>query len=249
MPEDRVSKPAYFLSDAHLGGYPEVEATSIPMLHGLLEEILSRKGDLYIVGDLIDFWIEYSTVVPRKPFKVLARLSSMVDAGCRVAYVAGNHDFWMGDFLSDEVGLETYPEYLDTTIGGRRFYISHGDGVATTGDTGYRTLKSFLHNPLVTATFKTLHPDIGLFLARRFSQSSRKRSSSLDEDNEHLLHSFTRKKAAQGFDYVILGHMHKPYTFEAGGATCLVVGDWISHFTYGLFNDGKLELKYYGVTH
>lgn len=247
MPEDRVSKPAYFLSDAHLGGYPEVEATSIPMLHGLLEEILSRKGDLYIVGDLIDFWIEYSTVVPRKPFKVLARLSSMVDAGCRVAYVAGNHDFWMGDFLSDEVGLETYPEYLETTIGGRRFYISHGDGVATTGDTGYRTLKSFLHNPLVTATFKTLHPDIGLFLARRFSQSSRKRSSSLDEDNEHLLHSFTRKKAAQGFDYVILGHMHKPYTFEAGGATCLVVGDWISHFTYGLFNDGKLELKYYGV--
>ncbi len=247
MPEDRVSKPAYFLSDAHLGGYPEVEATSIPMLHGLFEEILSRKGDLYIVGDLIDFWIEYSTVVPRKPFKVLARLSSMVDAGCRVAYVAGNHDFWMGNFLSDEVGLETYPEYLDTTIGGRRFYISHGDGVATTGDTGYRTLKSFLHNPLVTATFKTLHPDIGLFLARRFSQSSRKRSSSLDEDNEHLLHSFTRKKAAQGFDYVILGHMHKPYTFEAGGATCLVVGDWISHFTYGLFNDGKLELKYYGV--
>jgi UDP-2,3-diacylglucosamine hydrolase len=217
------------------------------MLHGLFEEILSRKGDLYIVGDLIDFWIEYSTVVPRKPFKVLARLSSMVDAGCRVAYVAGNHDFWMGNFLSDEVGLETYPEYLDTTIGGRRFYISHGDGVATTGDTGYRTLKSFLHNPLVTATFKTLHPDIGLFLARRFSQSSRKRSSSLDEDNEHLLHSFTRKKAAQGFDYVILGHMHKPYTFEAGGATCLVVGDWISHFTYGLFNDGKLELKYYGV--
>jgi UDP-2,3-diacylglucosamine hydrolase len=247
MSEDRVSRPSYFVSDAHLGGYPEVEATSIPLLHSLLEEILSRKGDLYIVGDLIDFWIEYSSVVPRKPFKVLARLSSMVDAGCRVAYVAGNHDFWMGDFLSDEVGLETYPEYLETTIGGRRFYISHGDGVATTGDTGYRTLKSFLHNPLVTATFKALHPDIGLFLARRFSQSSRKRSSSLDEDNEHLLHSFTKKKARQGFDYVILGHMHKPYTFEAGGATCLVVGDWISHFTYGLFNDGKLELKHYGV--
>jgi UDP-2,3-diacylglucosamine hydrolase len=245
MPENRVSKAVYFLSDAHLGGYPDIEATSLPMLYALLDEILARRGDLYIVGDLIDFWIEYSTVVPRKPFKVLARLSSMVDAGCRVAYVAGNHDFWMGDFLSDDVGLETFPECVEATIDGKRFYISHGDGVATTGDPGYRTLKSFLHNPLVTAAFKSLHPDVGLYLARQFSQSSRKRSSSLDKSNEHLLHSFTEKKAAEGFDYVILGHMHKPHRFEAGGATCLVVGDWIRHFTYGLFESGTLELKHW----
>lgn len=245
MPENRVSKPAYFLSDAHLGGYPEIETSSIPMLHDLLDEVMTRRGDLYIVGDLIDFWIEYAMVVPRKPFKVLARLSSMVDAGCRVAYVAGNHDFWIGDFLSDEVGLETHTESLEVSIGAKRFYISHGDGVATTGDPGYRTLKSFLHNPLVTAAFKTLHPDVGLFLARQFSRSSRKRSSSLDKDNDHLLHSFTEIKAREGFDYVILGHMHKPYTFEAGGAVCLVVGDWIHHFTYGVFEDGKLELKHW----
>lgn len=243
MSEIGVSKPAYFLSDAHLGGYPDVEKKSLPMLYDLLDEILGRRGDLYIVGDLIDFWIEYAMVVPRKPFKVLARLSSMVDAGCRVAYIAGNHDFWMGDFLSDEVGLETYPECLEDTIQGKRFYISHGDGVATTGDKGYRALKSFLHSPLVTTTFKALHPDIGLFLARCFSQSSRKRSSGLDKDNTDLLHSFTEKKAREGFDYVVLGHMHKPYTFEAGGATCLVVGDWIRHFTYGLCEGGNLEIK------
>ena len=243
MSEIGVSKPAYFLSDAHLGGYPDVEKRSLPMLYDLLDEILAGRGDLYIVGDLIDFWIEYAMVVPRTPFKVLARLSSMVDAGCRVVYIAGNHDFWMGDFLSDEVGLETYPEYLDATIQGKRFYISHGDGVATTGDKGYRTLKSFLHSSLVTATFKALHPDVGLSLARRFSQSSRKRSSSLDKDNTDLLHSFTEKKAREGFDYVVLGHMHKPYTFEAGGATCLVVGDWIRHFTYGLCEGGNLEIK------
>jgi UDP-2,3-diacylglucosamine hydrolase len=243
MPESRVSKPAYFLSDAHLGGYPEIEAESLPMLYALLDEILARRGDLYIVGDLIDFWIEYNMVVPRNPFKVLARLSHMVEAGCRVAYIAGNHDYWMGDFLSREVGLETYPEALEALIDGKRFYMSHGDGVATTGDPGYRTLKSFLHNPLVTAAFKTLHPDVGLSLARRFSRSSRKRSSSLDKDNTDLLDAFTRKKAAEGFDYVILGHMHKPYTFEAGGATCLVVGDWIFHFTYGIFENGTLELK------
>ncbi len=245
MPENTVSKAAYFLSDAHLGGYPDVETTSLPMLYDLLDEILARKSDLYIVGDLIDFWIEYGMVVPRKPFKVLARLSSMVDAGCRVAYVAGNHDFWMGDFLSGEVGLETHAEYLETTIDGKRFYISHGDGVATTGDTGYRTLKVCLHSPIVTTAFKMLHPDVGLFLATHFSRSSRKRSSSLDKDNTDLLHSFTERKAREGFDYVVLGHMHKPYTFEAGGATCLVVGDWIRHFSYGLFEGGNLHLKHW----
>ena len=100
----------------------------------------------------------------------------------------------------------------------------------------------------MTAAFKSLHPDVGLYLARQFSRSSRKRSSSLDKSNEHLLRSFTEKKAAEGFDFVILGHMHKPYTFEAGGATCLVVGDWIRHFTYGVFEQDVLELRHWPRT-
>jgi UDP-2,3-diacylglucosamine hydrolase len=233
--------PAFFLSDLHLGAYPDTERTSVPMLMRFLDHVADRKGKLFIVGDLLDFWFEYPTVVPRRPFRLLAHLKSMVDSGCDVTYVAGNHDYWMGDFLSNEVGAATVPDDLDTTLDGRRFFISHGDGIATTGQLGYRLLKQVLHSRVVTTGFRALHPDVGLRLAARFSKLSRRRSSR--NSNDPNLKSFVEMKAREGFDYVVLGHLHKPKLFAVSKTSCLVVGDWIDNFTYGFYADGKLSLE------
>jgi UDP-2,3-diacylglucosamine hydrolase len=234
---------AYFLADLHLGAYPETEKSSIPMLMDFLDHVENGKASLYIVGDLLDFWFEYRSVVPRRPFRLLARLKTMVENGCRVTYIAGNHDYWMGDFLTDDVGLTTVAEVLETSIGGRRFFMSHGDGIATTGELGYRVLKAVLHSRIVSGGFRLLHPDLGLAFARWFSKVSRRRSS---ENNKRPdLEAFVRGKAQSGFDYVILGHLHKPKIFEVGRTCCLVVGDWIDNFTYGLFADGHLTLHHW----
>jgi UDP-2,3-diacylglucosamine hydrolase len=235
--------PAYFLSDLHLGAYPDIEKSSVPLLMGFLDHVERDGAHLYIVGDLLDFWFEYRTVVPRRPFRLLARLKDMVENGCRVTYIAGNHDYWMGDFLRDEVGLATCTDILETAIGGKRFFISHGDGIATTGDLGYRLLKSILHSRVVSAAFRLIHPDLGIGLARLFSRISRKRSSRNNNNIRPELMAFVRSKAESGFDFVVLGHLHTPSLFEIGGASCLVVGDWIDYFTYGRFSDGKLTLE------
>ncbi len=233
--------PAYFLSDLHLGAYPDIEKTSIPMLMDFLDHVESRQAHLYIVGDLLDFWFEYRSVVPREPFALLARFKTMVENGCRVTYIAGNHDYWLGDFLRKDVGLATCSDLVDTTIDGKRFFISHGDGIATTGDLGYRVLKGILHSPITTAAFRMLHPDVGIGLARLFSRMSRRRSS---RNNNHPdLEGFVRDRAEKGFDYVVLGHLHKPRLFNVGDTSCLVIGDWIDCFTYGLFSDGELTLN------
>jgi UDP-2,3-diacylglucosamine hydrolase len=233
--------PTYFLSDLHLGAYPEAERRSIPMLMGFLDRVVATGGRLFVVGDLLDFWFEYPTVVPRRPFRLLARLKSMVDKGCEVTYIAGNHDYWMGDFLENDVGVRPVRDTLETTIDGRRFFISHGDGIATTGQLGYRALKYALHSRVVTSGFRILHPDIGLRLAGVFSRLSRRRSSR--NSNDPNLRAFVERKAGEGFDFVILGHLHKPQVFKVGQTTCLVVGDWIDSFTYGLYQDGKLALR------
>jgi UDP-2,3-diacylglucosamine hydrolase len=232
---------AYFLSDLHLGAYPEIEESSLPMLMDFLDHVEQRKARLYIVGDLLDFWFEYRAVVPRRPFRLLARLKGMVEKGCQVTYIAGNHDYWMGSFLTEDVGLVTVSDLLETTIDGKRFFMSHGDGIATTGGLGYRALKALLHSRIISGGFRLLHPDFGLALARLFSRVSRRRSSR--NNSQPNLETFVRRKAESGFDYVILGHLHKPKIFEVGRTCCLVVGDWIDNFTYGLFAGGKLSLE------
>jgi UDP-2,3-diacylglucosamine hydrolase len=243
LKEANPEAPAYFLSDLHLGAYPDLEKSSVPMLMDFLDHIGKNGARLYIVGDLLDFWFEYRTVVPRRPFRLLAKLKEMVESGCRIVYVAGNHDYWLGDFLRDEVGLVTCRDTLDTTVDGRRFFISHGDGVATTGDLGYRTLKGVLHSRIVSAAFRLVHPDLGIGIARLLSRISRRRSSRNNNDPRPDLENFVRAKARSGFDFVVLGHLHKPRLFEIDGTACLVVGDWIDYFTYGLFSGGKLTLE------
>jgi UDP-2,3-diacylglucosamine hydrolase len=233
--------PAYFLSDLHLGAYPEGEKASVPLLMDFLGHVESRRASLYIVGDLLDFWFEYRSVVPREPFRLLARFKAMVENGCEVTYIAGNHDHWLGDFLKNDVGLAIHRDLVDTTIEGKRFFISHGDGIATTGDLGYRVLKGVLHSPVTSAAFRLLHPDVGIGLAQLFSRMSRRRSSQNHADPD--LDDFVRGRAEKGYDYVVLGHLHKPKLFDVDDTTCLVVGDWISCFTYGLFSEGELTLN------
>jgi UDP-2,3-diacylglucosamine hydrolase len=236
--------PVYFLSDLHLGAYPETERSSIPMLMDFLGSVEEHNGRLYIVGDLLDFWFEYRAVVPRRPFKLLARLNTMVENGCQVTYVAGNHDYWLGNFVADDVGLATHTNILETSIDGKKFFISHGDGIATTGEFGYRALKAILHSRFASTGFRLLHPDLGLGLARLVSRLSRKRSSKNNDQPD--LEAFVKRQAERGFDYVILGHLHKPKLFEVGTTWCMVVGDWIDNFTYGLFANGTLTLKKWG---
>ena len=235
--------PAYFLSDLHLGAYPDTEKSSVPMLMDFLDHVEKSAARLYIVGDLLDFWFEYRTVVPRRPFRLLAKLKHLVERGCQVTYIAGNHDYWLGDFLRDEVGLATCRDILAANLGGKRFFISHGDGIATTGDLGYRILKFILHSRIVSAAFRLVHPDVGIGMARLLSKVSRKRSSRNNNDTRPDLEAFVRSKAKSGFDFVVLGHLHKPSLFEIDGTSCLVIGDWIDCFTYGLFSEGRLTLE------
>jgi len=239
--ETQTDGRVYFVSDLHLGAYPVVERTSVPLLMDFLDHVERQKGTLFIVGDLLDFWFEYRTVVPRYPFRLLSRLRTMVDNGCQITYVAGNHDYWMGSFLRNDVGLHTRTEFLDISIGGKRFFISHGDGIATTGELGYRLLKGVLHSTLVSTCFRLLHPDVGMVFARLISRMSRKRSSK--NNNQPNLQAFVRQKASEGFDYVILGHLHSPKLIRVGKTTCLVIGDWIDNYSYGVFDHDELRLE------
>ena len=237
-----LTPPVYFLSDAHLGAAPaETTRIQIEWLTQLLHELAVCRGSLVIAGDLFDFWYEWKHVIPKQHFGVLLQLRALVDQKIAVHYLAGNHDFRLHGFLESQVGLKTHRDALIVTVNDRRVYVFHGDGVLKS-DYGYRLLKRVLRNPVSQRAFSWIHPDLGMVLARGTSKTSRAYDHGGPEDNHDYL-SFARERFAEGFTGVVMGHTHRPIEHCENSHTYLNLGDWITHFTYGVHDGSRLMLR------
>ena len=96
---------ALFLSDVHLGsGTAEADREREARLLSFLETRARRARRLFVLGDLFDFWFAYAHAIPRRHLAVVRRLAELTEAGIGVTYFGGNHDFWAGRFLEQEVG-------------------------------------------------------------------------------------------------------------------------------------------------
>jgi UDP-2,3-diacylglucosamine hydrolase len=234
---------AYFLSDAHLGAEPhEREAPRERALHDFLTSLAGRASHLYIAGDLFDFWFEYRHAIPRRHFATLAVLRELRRAGVEITYLNGNHDFWLGPFLSEELGLITRHGAVEISLQGRRIWLHHGDGLLG-GDLGYKLLKRALRHPLSIGLYRWLHPDLGFPLANRVSLASRHSRDERRLDGVRLWNEIARPRFAAGFDTVIVGHLHHAFERRQGRNVFFVLGDWIDQFTYVVLEDGELTMR------
>ena len=248
-----MQKTVYFISDAHLGAEEqEKEKIKEEKLISFLDRIKGDAEFLYILGDMFEFWFEYKDVMPKDHFRVLAKLRELVDSGVKVIYVVGNHDFWLGDFLSKQIGIRIFKHPVEVTHQGKKIFVAHGDGLAKK-DSGYRILKKILRNRLNIFLYRQIPPDVSYPLAkfvagRSRAQADRREAGYLDDYK-----NFAQEKIRQGFDAVILAHTHIP-TLEnlsdssadtRRGGTYLNIGDWFKHFTYGKLIEGKFHLEKY----
>src|SRR5512145_2740221 len=163
----------FFMSDAHLGvESAEREGPRAARLHDFLNSLEGRASSLYIVGDLFDFWFEYRTAIPRRHFDTLTTLGRLREAGVDITYLNGNHDFWLGTFFRDTLGIRTHDGALTVEAQGRRLWLHHGDGLVG-GDLGYRALKAVIRHPVSIGLYRLIHPDLGIPLAHAVSRWSR----------------------------------------------------------------------------
>ncbi len=233
----------YFISDVHLGlaGRDEERAKEDRLL-AFFRSILPTAKTLFIVGDLFDFWFEYRTVIPKGFHRTLSALQAFTEKGIPVHYLAGNHDFWVGDFFASELGMALHMDPFEVVIDGKRIYLHHGDGLAQK-DLGYRLLKPVLRNRFNIALYRWLHPDIGVRLARGSSRTSRAYTSAKHYGEEGAMREFAARRIAGGADIVIMGHRHKPVEETIGGGVYVNLGDWITYHTYASMQRGKISLK------
>jgi UDP-2,3-diacylglucosamine hydrolase len=237
----------YFISDAHLGAEARArEAEREGRLHDFLKSLPGRASQLYVSGDLFDFWFEYRTAIPRRHFGTLAVLRQVREAGVAITYLDGNHDFWLGRFLQDELGVRTLQGPVTLTEQGRRIWLHHGDGLVR-GDLGYRVLRRVIRHPVSIALYGLLHPDLGIPLAQQVSRWSRRSRGEKPLEPERLWSEVALPRFAEGFDTVIVGHFHHTWERREPGREFFLLGDWISRFTYARLEGGEVHLEHWGA--
>jgi len=238
----RPRRKTYFFSDVHLGlGTKDDDQKREERVIQFLDVVKQEGRELFILGDLFDYWFEYRSVVPKGYFRLFAKLAELRSCDIRISYLAGNHDFWLKGYLTEELGITVYPDPIERTIGGKRFFLHHGDGLLKR-DTGYRILKRILRNRVNIFLFSLVHPDLTNWIARWSSRKSRAYTSNKVFEGNDMV-EFARKKIAEGFDVVIMGHNHQSLFKELGRGVYVNIGDWLHENTYAVFDGTKIQLR------
>jgi len=234
----------YIFSDAHLGcGTTDQETTKVAKIGRLFDLVKVDRDRLVILGDLFDFWFEYKRAIPKEHHDVLFMLRDVVKSGLRVDYVSGNHDFWMDDFFETQLGVHVHRDILETEYCGKKLHLIHGDGLAP-ADRGYRILKRILRNRFNIWCYRKLPPDWAIPLARFVSGSSRDYTSKRDHTFVPDYEKYAKGKLDEGFDIVVIAHLHIPVLSEFDNGVYVNTGDFIKHFSYVKLNESGLSLEY-----
>ena len=242
-------KKIYFLSDFHLG-IPDYASSLVreKKIVAFLEAARKDAAEIFLLGDMFDFWYEYKTVIPKGYVRILGKLAEITDSGIPVHFFVGNHDMWMAGYFEKELNIPVYYEPKIFERNGKRFYIGHGDGLGP-GDHKYKMLKKIFRSRFCQWLFGQLHPTWGIGLANNFSGKSRVKTMQSDkiflgEEKEWLIVFCREILAKEHFDFFIFGHRHFPLDFQLNPHSRYInLGDWIRDFTYAYFDGNELYLK------
>lgn len=244
-----AGKKIYFSSDNHLGApTPKESLPREKKFVAWLDEVKADAAAIFLLGDLFDFWFEYKTVVPRGFTRVLGKLAEISDSGIPIYFFVGNHDLWMRDYFETELNIPIYRDVKEFTFNDKSFLIGHGDGKGP-GDKGYKRMKKVFINPFSKWLYRWLHPDWGMRFAQYLSVKNKLISGDEDrqflgEDKEWLALYAKRKLEEKHYDYFIFGHRHLPMNIPVGERSAYYnLGDWISHYSYGVFDGKDFQLK------
>ena len=238
---------SFFVSDIHFGLQAGQEENVKMERFEKLCGIIAEEGDsLYMVGDILDYWMEFRHVIPKYFDGFLCLLKGLVRQGIPVHYYAGNHDFYLGDFFDRSLGVQTWYGTQEVVIKGKQFVITHGDGLDRS-DIGYRLFVKLVRNRFNVSLLSHLQPDLAIAIMRKFSRLSRRRGgSNMHREADFLVQYADAMAGEKDFDYFICGHSHVRGRKKLSNARSeyINLGTWINGaYPYGVFEEGVFSLK------
>ena len=241
MKKDKI----YFASDFHLGNTNLKEShLREKKIVTWLDSIKTDAKSIYLVGDIFDFWFEYSKVVPKGFTRLFGKLAELCDEGIDINLIVGNHDMWTKEYFDQEIGLKTYSDRITIEESNKKILICHGDGLGNK-NYSYKFLKQIFRSSICRWLFSRIHPNLGISLAHLWSKASRNKNSG-DQiiNHDHLLNYCKELQKNQPIDFYVFGHMHSPIEINIDkNSKYFNTGDWITNFSYLIFHEGKMEIK------
>jgi len=235
---------AIFLSDAHL---KYQESRGYRNLLDFFDSMMGGVSDLFIVGDFFDFWFCRNDSIYLEFQVMIDKLLELKNRGTNIYLFEGNHDFFLDEFFGSH-GIHVFSDEAAVDLDKKKVFVSHGDTIDTT-NTSYLLLRRFLRSKVFYMIQKKLPPDLLWKIARISSKTSRNHLARPPEGLANKMKAFSMKKFSEGFDAVILGHCHQPiiehYMIDGRKKTFAVLGDWISHYSYILYDNGDFMLTSY----
>jgi UDP-2,3-diacylglucosamine hydrolase len=248
--EIQDGKNIYFSSDNHLGA-PNKEDSLVREKRFVkwLDSIKENASAIFLLGDLFDFWFDYNKVVPKGFVRVLGKLAELSDLGIPIYFFVGNHDMWMNGYFEKELNIKVFYKPHEFVINNKKFLIGHGDGLGP-GDIGFKRMKKLFKSSIARFLFKWVHPDFGVRIAQYLSTKNKLLSGKEDvvfkgEENEWLAQYCKKMLKKENFDFFLFGHRHLPLDIKLSEHSRYInLGDWISYFSYAVFDGTDIELKF-----
>lgn len=242
---------AYFLSDLHLGApyFPDSRAAEKKVVD-FLDSIKEEVDALFLLGDILDYWYEYRYVVPRGFVRFFGKLAELADRGVRIVWYIGNHDIWIFDYLPAELGIEVIDGYSVEVIDGKKFFMTHGDGIGKLKPS-FRLLRRLFRSKTCQRLFAGIHPRWTVPFAYKWSRHSRKIEGPAEEDVKRMMSNvltFSKEylQSHPDIDYFLYGHLHIFEHIELSPTSRMIIlGEWIARFSYARWDGSNLTLHEY----
>lgn len=241
-------KKIYFASDFHLGTMPKSDSLEREKkIVRWLNHIEKDAAAIFLLGDIFDFWFEYKRAIPKGFIRLQGKFAALVDKQIPLILFTGNHDLWMFNYFTEELGIPIYRKPKAYVINDQTFLIGHGDGLGP-GDHFYKFLKKIFENKFAQWIFRWIHPDLGMKLAHAWSKGSRisndEKGHGFRGEDEWLWQYCKEIEKERHHDYYIFGHRHLPLDLEvARDAMYINLGEWVNFSNYAVFDGEKTTLE------
>ncbi len=234
------------ISDVHLGTYGSRAEELVKYLRSI------KPKTLVLNGDIIDIWQFNKRYFPGSHMQVIREITSFLSQGTMVYYVTGNHDEMLRKFTGFKIANFEIVNKIVLTLPTGRAWIFHGDVFDTTmrhskwlaklGGKGYDLL--IMINTLMN------------WVSEKFGKGRISLSKKIKNSVKGVV-SFVSNfeitaaelAIANGFDYVVCGHIHQPEIKEIKNkdgekVQYLNSGDWVENSTSLEYHEGKWVLHY-----
>lgn len=241
----------YFVSDVHLGAPASKNNREREKLFVEWLDMAARDArEIYLLGDIFDFWYEYRKVAPRGFVRTLGKIAEITDREIPVHFFTGNHDIWVFDYLTSETGIILHRSPIEKEIDGKTFYLGHGDGLDPS-EKGYLRLKRIFTSRTAQRLFSMLHPNIAFWFGHKWAKHSRLAKGlepeiSRGPEFESSVTFAKEYRKHNDVDYFIFGHRHIMMNEEINNQSrVIILGEWFNYFSYAVFDGNEIELKKY----